>query len=241
VRLGLLLLSAVIIATAEQPKKKAAVTKPPPKQEMLARVWGWMFPPPPKLRTLQGERPGELFIVAATESATPRRLTKDGNYMSPIFAPNGSNTVYALSADQIVMIDVGSGGVQALRPRNGIVRLIGAVRDSKHHALAVVRGADSRQSAQIVSLVEEGAPAVVVATGREAVGAMLRDERVYEKLRLYTEKVEVSDPTGTLEWNNVFLEGPGHPLENKSKCIDAHCMQPSLSMDEQFVVYVRQK
>ena len=174
------------------------------------------------------------------QDRTGRALTQDGEYRSPVFAPNDA-FVYALRNDVMVRIPVAGGAATPQGRAPDVVKLVG------------FDGPDD-----LIVLTEAQAPASPLAllslkTGRLAslphdptspeelrlIAFVRGDERVYGETRVYTRTESRRGALRTSEWTDVYIaRGTAAPV-NVSACQGVDCSAPALSRDGRYVAYVK--
>ncbi len=183
---------------------------------------------------------GDVWIASPAQG-TPRRLTREGGYRSPVFG-TGDRSVLALRQGALVTIPFGGGEGTVLHALARVSKLVGLRAERPQEVLAVFEEADGSAWLGFVALATGHVmPLPHDRSLREhrAMIAHVRDwERVYGGDTLYVKTESKQGLAGPVEWTDVYLARGGEPA-NVSRCDGVHCGQPSLSQDGRHVVFVK--
>jgi len=216
-----------------------AVTAAETLMEKLLRVAGLAAGPAPT-RGAAAAAPGNIW-VAATDKGTPKALTTDGGYTSPIFSPDGR--VYALRGGALVRLPQETGGGVAVHPVRGALKLVGF--DVKNPDDLVVLldvsgegsplGVLSLRSGRVTPLPHDAASE----EERRMVARIRSDERQYGTIGVYTSPGRRRGPSQSARATDVYLRNGAAAARNVSKCEGASCGQPVLSPDGRRVMFIK--
>jgi len=188
--------------------------------------------------------PGELWL-ADLNSSTTRAMTPGRSYRSPIFVA-GNREVLVLQGTDVLRLPLDGGEGKKLFAIQGIWKLVAASSKDPDSVLILLREAEA--SRPTVALVRLNTGAVVIVpydpTSPQDL-QMLEDlqgwSRTYGDRRIYVGRENKETRSGTLEWNDVFLQVEHQPAMDVSRCDGAECGQPSLSPDGQWLVFIKSK
>jgi hypothetical protein len=184
---------------------------------------------------------GDLW-VATLDSGSRLRLTRDGGYQSPIFAPDG-DFVLALREGKLARVSTaGFLDPEPLFPVPGVVRLLGADRETPGQVAVLVRSAEGTLDFGLLDLkdgkvrsLRSEAPA---GEYQDALGKLARWDRTWqvgEPPRAVSLTVRPSSGQGS----DVYGLREGGEAVDVSRCDGERCGQPALSADGRKVVFVR--
>lgn len=243
---ALLICSAVPrVALAQNPPPAKTQTPPPPKTEnfwhKVLRVSGIAASP----STLKGPgdevQRGQIWIVAV-HSGKPRKLTTTGGYRSPVFLTDGA-AILALQGSSVMRISLADGSATTLFSVPGVTKLIGFSLDDSNALLVLTRDAQNHPAVAFLD-VRTGklAPLPYDSSStddRHMLEHLSAWNRTYGDTLLYVSQQTKSGMAGTLSWLDVFLKQGTQAAVDVSNCDGTNCGQPSLSVDGQFVAFVR--
>lgn len=183
---------------------------------------------------------GEVWIARLAQG-TPVRLTRDGGYRSPVFAP-GDQGVLALRVNTLVTIPLAGGEGAPLHALTRPSKLVGLSTERPGEVLAVFEDPDGAAWLGFVALVSGQVtrlPHDRASREDRALIAHVRDwERVYGATSVYVKTESKQGFAGVVEWTDVYLKRGTDPV-NVSRCDGVGCGQPSLSRDGGQVVFVK--
>lgn len=187
---------------------------------------------------------GDVWI-ASLATRTRLRLTRDGGYRSPVFAP-GDQSILALRQSTLVTIPLGGGEGTALHGLTRPSKLVGLHAERPQEVLAVFEEADGSSWLGFVALASGQVtrlPHDRASREDRAMLAHVRDwERVYGATSgatsVYVKTESRQGLAGIVEWTDVYLTRGADPV-NVSRCDGVSCGQPSLSRDGGHVVFVK--
>jgi hypothetical protein len=183
---------------------------------------------------------GDVWMSSIAEQAR-LRLTRDGGYRSPVFAP-ADESVLALRGSTLVSIAVSSGEVNALHELTRPVKLVGFTAERPHEVLALFDDATGAPWIGFVALATGTVTPVRHDPSAREDSVMLAHvkdwQRVYGDTSVYVKTESRYTTGGAAEWTDVYLKR-GTSLVNVSRCDGVSCGQPSLSHSGRRVVYVK--
>lgn len=183
---------------------------------------------------------GDVWIASLAQG-TRLRLTREGGYRSPVFAP-GDQSILALRQSTLVTIPLGGGEGTALHGLTRPSKLVGLSTERPQEVLAVFEEADGAAWLGFVALASGQVTRLPHDRSSREDRAMLahvRDwERVYGTTAVYVKTESRQGLAGVVEWTDVYLKRGAEPV-NVSRCDGVSCGQPSLSHDGSQVVFVR--
>ncbi|HEY6391211.1 MAG TPA: hypothetical protein VIX89_08040 [Bryobacteraceae bacterium] len=228
----------MVAAAAVAAVLAAAQTSPPkkPKKQVswlvsLQRFLGISATP----AGLKGEdeadpQPGDIWVTGLSGGDTPRPLTSDGGYRSPIFG-GGGKAILALKGAGLVEISLSGGGVRSLPAPPNLSKLV--ARESGPPGRILALTADDRGGLFAPSSVEMEGGSI---EDRALLRRLKNWTRVYDGLTLF---VKPRGPNVRNGWTDIFVQqGSAQPVEI-SHCLGDFCSQPSLSEDRRQVVFIR--
>lgn len=151
-----------------------------------------------------------------------------------------------LQGTDVLRLPLDGGEGKKLFAIQGIWKLVAASSKDPDSVLILLREAEA--SRPTVALVRLNTGAVVIVpydpTSPQDL-QMLEDlqgwSRTYGDRRIYVGRENKETRSGTLEWNDVFLQVEHQPAMDVSRCDGAECGQPSLSPDGQWLVFIKSK
>lgn len=205
--------------------------------QKLLRIAG-LTAAPSQMRAPGDPQPGDVWIVSV-QDRSPRALTSDGGYRSPIFSP-AEPFIYALRNDVVVRIPIGGGAASPQGRAPAVVKLVGFDGDD----LVVLTGASEPASPLALLSIKTGQLAALPHDPNSAeelrlIAFVRGDERVYGETRVYTRAESRKGALRTTEWTDVYVaRGAAAPV-NVSACGGVDCSAPALSTDGRYVAYVK--
>ncbi len=188
-----------------------------------------------------GDEPasGDIWVASLAER-TRLRLTRDGGYRSPVFAP-GDQGVLALKQGTLVTMPTGGGEARPGHALKGASKLVGFSPERPGEVLVVFEtdgapwlGFVALASGQVTRLPHDRASR----EHRSLIAHVMDWERVYGDTTLYVKAESKQGLTGPVEWTDVYLKRRSEPV-NVSRCDGVNCGQPSLSHDGRRVAFVK--
>ena len=184
---------------------------------------------------------GGMIWIGDPQAGTRRRVRDDGEFRSPIFAPNDS-TIVALRAGWLWRMDVETGKGAKLHHLSTVTKLIGLDRDDPDKIL-VLRDENGKESPALLSLQSGKLTDIPYDAQSSEDRALLNHlkgwERDYGQVAVYPMEQRRESIVGPMEWQDVFYKkGEAEPV-NVSRCDGDNCGQPSLSSDGNKVAYIR--
>jgi len=206
----------------------------------LLRVAG-VSATPASLRGEDRAASGDIWLVVA-QKPTPQRLTRGGEYASPVFDSLGQS-VLALSGGDLYRVPVSGEAPVKLRALKGVTKLVGVSHDDPDQLLVLAQDAQGLRFAAMLSL-QAGTltriPHNPLSNEDQVMLAHLAGwERVYGDTHVYTEKNEKEGAVGTIEFTDVYLKRGNDPPINLTNGNGVSSSQPSLSADGEWVVFIR--
>jgi hypothetical protein len=177
------------------------------------------------------DAPGEVWIVDIRDKQR-RQATQDSDLSWPVIAPDG-RSVFALRGQQIVRINLATGGETAIGAPKDWRKLIGVTSDG-----TIVAFIADLPRARPALVQADGAVTVFEQTvsdeDRRNAANLLQENRAYAGDVTLLVKRSSRGGNGF----DIFLETP-REQQNLTDCGDDSCGQPSLAPDGNHVVYVR--
>ena len=205
--------------------------------QKLLRIAG-LTAAPSQMRAPGDPQPGDIW-VASVQDRSPRALTTDGGYRSPIFAPTDA-FIYALRNDAVVRIPAAGGAPASQGRAPNVVKLVGFDGDD----LVVLTDAPEPAPPLAVLSIKTGHISALPHDPKSSeelrlIAFVRGDERVYGETRVYTRTESRRGALRTMEWTDVYVaRGTAEPV-NVSACGGVDCSAPALSNDGRYVAYVK--
>jgi hypothetical protein len=168
---------------------------------------------------------------------------KQGSFRSPIFTAD-DKAILALSGNKVVRIQVDNGDLSEIPTDPGIVKLVGAEKDTANILVLTDLDNDNCLGVGVLSLTNGQITKLSYGNGqedRDMVGHLRSWTREYDNgdmkldVRGRVDRVNNSDVTTT----DAFLLVKGQPEVNVSRCpTGVLCGQPSLSNNRKTVVFI---
>jgi hypothetical protein len=186
---------------------------------------------------------GQIW-VADLKSGSTRPLTTSGSFRSPIFLA-GSGDVLALRGSDVIRIPSGGGDGAKLQSIDGIVKLVGAGGSEPGKVLVLLRNGSGSHPRVALLAIDTGSITNLPYDPESSEDLQFVEDleewsRSYGQSRVYTKRQTKESLAGTVEWSDVFLAAPGRQPLDVSQCDGVNCGQPSLSMDGNLLVYVKE-
>lgn len=217
---------------------------PAPKEGLLSkllRVTG-ISATPSAMRGGGEDSTGDVWIVELGANVK-RRLTRNKGYKSPIFLDD--RTVLALRGDDLIEVQIEDGRARKLFSLEGPQKLVGINADNPRQALFLRAGAGDQVIVGLLSL-DSGRVVALPYNPKSdldqrTIAYLQGWSRSYNggQIVLYLEKLTKQDSSGTVAWQDVFLERTNAKPINVSRCNGADCIQPSLSPNAGLVVFIK--
>ena len=218
----------------------AAVTTGETLLEKLLRVAGLTAAPARTRGTAAASAPGNIW-VAPTDNGTPKALTTDGGYTSPIFSPDGR--VYALRGGAVVRLPQETGGGVAVHQVRGALKLVGFDVKNPDDLVVLLDVSGTASPLGVLSLTSgRVTPLPYDAASEEQrrlVARIRSDERQYGTTGVYTNAESRRGASRSLRGTDVYVRSGAAAARNVSKCDGASCGQPALSPDGRRVVFIK--
>ncbi len=207
----------------------------------LLRVAG-VSATPASLRGEDRATSGDIWLVMVAQKPTPERLTRGGEYTSPVFDSQGQS-VLALSSSDLYRVPVSGDTPIKLHTLTGVTKLVGVSRDDPDQLLVLAQDAQHFRFAAMLSI-QAGTltpiPHNPASNEDEVMLAHLAGwERVYGDTHVYTEKNEKEGAVGTIEFSDVYFKRASDLAINLTNGNGVSSSQPSLSADGRWVVFIR--
>jgi hypothetical protein len=230
------LIALGLLSLAAQPEKKTESF-----WDKLLRFAG-VSATPASLRGEDRVESGDIWLVRVAQKPASQRLTRGGEYTSPVFDFQGQN-ILALRSSSLYRIAVSGGTPIELHTLTGVTKLVGVSRDDPDQLLVLAQDAQRITFVALLSI-KAGTLARIphnpLSNEDQVMLAHLAGwERVYGDTRLYTEKNEREGAAGTIEFTDVYLKRGGDPAINLTNGTGVSSSQPSLSADGQWVAFIR--
>jgi hypothetical protein len=227
-------------SSAKNPYKQSAAE---PLWQKLLRVAGVSATPSTQRGPRDEPKSGVIF-AANLDNLTMRPITTEGNFRSPVFAPD-DRTVFALRGNKVIRISADTGRLEELFVLDGAYKLIGFDRDDSDELFVVLSGNAQRFSPAVVSLTSGRASAIPFdrdsAANQRILSFLKGSDRVYGNRKLFVASTTKDDVGGTLEWTDVYLRDGDAPSVNLSRCSGVNCGQPSLSVDGRLALFIKEE
>lgn len=184
---------------------------------------------------------GGMIWIGDPAAGTRRRVREDGEFRSPIFAPDDS-TIVALRNGWLWRMDVETGRGDKTHHLSAVTKLIGKDRDNPDKVL-VLREENGKEAPAFLSLTSGKLTDIPFdaqsSEDRKLLNHLKGWERDYGKVSIYPREQRRESIVGPVEWQDVFYKKDDAEPINVSRCDGDNCGQPSLSSDGTKVVYVR--
>jgi hypothetical protein len=197
---------------------------------------------PSQLRAPGDElKAGNIYVVSISGKA-PVRVTRDGDYRSPIFLLN-DNDLLAFKGEDLIKLPLAGGSSKKLHTVPQALKLLGLNRSDPDQVLYLLEDTEGRAQVGSLSL-KDGRitrlPYNPQSPDQRRMMSNLRgDDREYDGISLYLKSETKAEVTGPLEWTDVYVKQSNRPPVNVSNCDGSQCSQPSLSHDGQRVAFIR--
>ena len=230
----------------QSPDKPKPPDPPPVKKETtvqwLLRCLG-ISSTPSAMKGEDDNLTGDIWLTD-TMTQTSQRLTREGGYRSPIVLA-GEAKVLAIKTEKVVEITIASRAVSPRVTIPGMLKLIGlnaadfnqvlflSTRDGQKFSVGTLSLRDQRVETRELDQNSE--------EGRGMLAYLRGWDRAYDggKSAVYTKAESKESLSGKIEWRDVYLKRDGRDTINVSNCDGVNCVQPSLSRDVRYVVYIK--
>lgn len=216
-----------------------AVTSAETSLEKLLRVAGLTAGPAPTRGTAATAATGNIW-VGPTDKGTPKALTTDGGYTSPIFSPDGR--VYALRGGAVVRLPQETGAGVAVHQVRGALKLVGFDVKNPDDLVVLLEASGTGSPLGVLSLTSGRVTPLPYDPASDEERRMLArirsDERQYGTIGVYTNAESRRGSSRGLRWTDVYVRIGSAAARNLSKC-DAICGQPAVSPDGRRVVFIQ--
>jgi len=242
-----LVLTVLVATSSGQNQKGAPVSKQKPQTsftEKLLKFLGIADSP----GTLKGPGDevisGELWLADLQVKST-RALASDAGYRSPIFWM-GSKDILVLRGTEVVRVPSTGEGRKSLYSVQGILKLVGASSEDPTTVLILLRDPTGGRPRVGLLTVSTGAVSPVPYDPASSQDLLMIENlagwsRTYSNQHVFMQKQHKQALSGIVEWHDVFLQVDGNPPVDVSQCDGVDCVQPSLSPDGHWLVFVRAK
>jgi hypothetical protein len=208
--------------------------------QKLLRIAGLTAAPSQLRGPGEAVEPGNIWIVPA-DRGTPKALTLDGGYTSPIFSTDGR--VYALKGDTLVRLPQETGAGVAVHNVPRALKLVGFDAANADELVVLVDAAPGSSPLGVLSLRSGRVTPLPVDPASEEQRRMLAQiraqERTYGTTSVYTRTDRRRGMSRNIDWSDVYIRsGDGAP-RNVSACNGVTCVQPALSPDGRSVVFIK--
>ena len=207
--------------------------------EKLLRIIGLTATPSQMKGSGEEVEPGNVWVVDV-DRGTPRALTTEGGYRSPVFSRT-DGAVYAVKGDSVVRLSAPAGSRPVRVP--GIIKLVG-FDGTMPDDLVVLRNAIAGASPLAVVSTKSGTvtdlPYDASTDAQRRLLAYIRgQERAYGNISLYLNNESKAGRFRNVEWTDVYMRRGTSDPKNLSVCDGVKCAQPSLSSDGKSVAFVK--
>jgi len=189
---------------------------------------------------------GDIWIVSLAKGSTPRQLTFNEFYRTPVFTPNG-DSILTLKNEKLLKIPIKNPKASiVLCTLPNVTKLISFHTTSKNELLVLAYSPDNKIAPGVV-YVDSGKYALLPNNNKIDQGKYQRFlhylrswERVYKdgKLKIYPKTLSKRSFSGNIEWTEIFIEIDKKPPRQLTQCDKANCNQAVLSHDLLQAVYV---
>ena len=197
-----------------------------------------------------GVSAGDIYVKSLVRQGGVRLAT--GSYRSPIFIAK-DQSILALTGDAIVLMAV-SGAVEHSTPNTaGITKLVGISQDDEDKILVVNRVGEENFLG-LLSLANNSLTTIPFETkttqGKNMFAQIVGWDRVYCNTEVYVETLCEKDERDECKrdrnnqvksWTDVMVKRAYKSALNVSNCRELSCGQPSLSLDGESVVYIKER
>ncbi len=198
----------------------------------------------------KGPDVGDIWIKGLVGPIGATRIAA-GSYRTPIFLAR-DESILALKGDTVVQRPVSGGAERSFPNVAGITRLVGASQDDPNKILVVMENSKPI-SLGVLFLNDNSVTPIAYETesqeGKTMFARLLGWDRVYCNTEVYVEVQCDKDPLGNCKkdkndqiktWTDVMVKHAYKSPINVSNCKPLNCGQPGLSLDGNFVAYVKQ-
>ena len=209
--------------------------------QRLLRIAGLTAAPSQLRGPAEAVAPGNIWIVP-TDRGTPKALTLDGGYTSPIFSTDGR--VYALKGDTLVRLPQETGAGVAVHKVPRALKLVGFDSANADELVVLLDSLGFLASPLgVVSLRSGGVTPLPVDPASDEQRRMLAQirgqERLYGRTSVYTRTERRGGVARNQEWSDVFIRAGDAAPRNVSACNGVDCVQPALSPDGRSIVFIK--
>ena len=208
--------------------------------QRLLRIAGLTAAPSQLRGPAAAAAPGNIWIVPA-DRGTPKALTLDGGYTSPIFSTDGR--VYALKGDTLVRLPQETGAGVAVHKVPRAVKLVGFDSANADELVVLLDAPQGSSPLGVVSLRSGRVTPLPVDPAsdeqRRLLAQIRGQERLYGRTSVYTRTERRRGVSRTQEWSDVFIRSGDAAPRNVSACNGVSCVQPALSPDGRSVVFIK--
>jgi hypothetical protein len=207
--------------------------------QKLLRVAGLTAAPSQLRDAGEAVTPGNIWIVPV-DRGTPKALTLDGGYTSPVFSTDGR--VYALKGDTLVRLPQETGAGVAVHKVPSVMKLVGFDAANPDELVVLLDPSSGSSPLAVLSLRSGRVTPLPIDPASEEQRRMLAQiraqERSYGTTSVYT-RSERRRGTGKSVSSDVYLRSGNGAPRNVSACDGVHCVQPALSPDGRSVVFIK--
>ena len=218
----------------------SAVTAQESLLKRLLRIAGLTAAPSQLRGPAEAVAPGNIWIVP-TDRGTPKALTLDGGYTSPIFSTDGR--VYALKGDTLVRLPQETGAGVAVHKVPRALKLVGFDSANADELVVLLDAPQNSSPLGVVSLRSGGVTPLPVDPASDEQRRMLAQirgqERLYGRTSVYTRTERRGGVARNQEWSDVFIRAGDAAPRNVSACNGVDCVQPALSPDGRSIVFIK--
>ncbi|HSS51994.1 MAG TPA: hypothetical protein VLX28_23885 [Thermoanaerobaculia bacterium] len=237
-------LTPVLLAfllVAQSPSQQQQQQKPKESfWQKVLRITG-ISATPPTTKGLPGGLLGGDLWMAGVDGGSRLRLTRDGEYRSPVFSADGG-AVLALREGKVVRVSTAGflDTPEPLFPVPGIVRLVGSDPEAPGQVVVLTRPAEGTADLGILDLGDRK----VRSLSAEAPAAGYQN--ALAELGRWDRTWQIGEPAGTVRLEvrpvdrgfDVFYLNGASPID-VSHCGGDRCGQLAVSPDGRWVVFVR--
>lgn len=226
-----ILLSLALVAAGTGPADASSLLR------KLLAIAG-ITPVPSQMRSEEVE-PGSLWLVTV-KSGAKRQVASGGDYLSPIFRPDGRE-ILALRRGVVVAIPLSGGPPRTIKAMNQALKIVGFDSQNPQELLLLTTSVE----APLVSLSLADQSLQVLPFDRSSIeqqrllGTIRNQDRVYGATKVFLQVERKEGLLRPVEWTDIYIAQGSAPVRNISQCDGVNCAQPALSADGQSIVFVK--
>ena len=173
---------------------------------------------------------------------TRHAVTKTGGFRSPVYEP-GDRSLLSLRGEDLVRIPLPEGEPVKLFTLKDALKIVGFNRENKDDVLILTqKPGDNLLTVVVLSLKSRQYTQLKYdpnSDDQRLVNHLAGWDRVYGDTLLIVQRKKKKTSQGEEELANIVLEKKGHEAETLTPSDEVDCLQPCLSWDHHYVVFIK--